>query len=121
LTVEYVKNRKAFGQRILDFQNSQFKLADIKTDLMIGRAFVDQCLAKSQHMDGKITPVESSVAKLWTSETEFRVADQCLQLHGGMGYAHEMPISRLWTQARVHRILLGTSEIHRMAIGRSIG
>jgi acyl-CoA dehydrogenase len=121
LTVEYVKNRKAFGQRILDFQNSQFKLADIKADLMIGRAFVDQCLAKSRHMDGKITAVESSVAKLWTSETEFRVADQCLQLHGGMGYAHEMPISRLWTQARVHRILLGTSEIHRMAIGRSIG
>jgi alkylation response protein AidB-like acyl-CoA dehydrogenase len=120
LTVEFVKNRKAFGQRILDFQNTQFRLADIKAELMIGRAFIDQCLAKSQYMDGKITPVESSIAKLWTSELEFRVMDQCLQFHGGMGYAHEMPISQLWTQSRVHRILLGTSEIHRMAIGRSI-
>ena len=120
MTVEYVKNRKAFGQRIIDFQNTQFGLASLKTELMVGRAYVDQCLARSQHLEGKVTPIESSAAKLWTSELEFRVLDQCLQFHGGMGYAHDMPISQLWTHARAHRILLGTSEIHRMAIGRSL-
>jgi acyl-CoA dehydrogenase len=120
LTVEFTSNRKAFDTRIIDFQNSQFKLADIKAQIMVARAFIDQCLAKARYMDGKLTPVESSVAKLTCSELEFNTADQCLQLHGGMGYAHAMPISQIWTQARVHRILLGTSEIHRMAIGRSI-
>jgi acyl-CoA dehydrogenase len=87
---------------------------------MVERAFIDQCLAKTQHLDHSLTPVESSVAKLTASELEWRVADQCLQLHGGMGYAHAMPISQIWSQARVHRILLGTSEIQRLAIGRSI-
>jgi long-chain-acyl-CoA dehydrogenase len=119
-TVEFTKNRVAFGTRIIDFQNSQFALASIKAQVMVARAYVDQCLAKAQNMDGKLSPVESSVAKLICSELEFNTADQCLQLHGGMGYAHESPISQIWTQARVHRILLGTSEIHRMAIGRSI-
>ena len=120
LTVEYTKNRVAFGSRIIDFQNSQFRLADMKAEIMVERAYIDQCLAKTQHLDHSLTPLESSVAKLTASELEFRVADQCLQLHGGMGYVHETPISRIWTQARVHRILLGTSEIQRLAIGRSI-
>ncbi|GLR67033.1 acyl-CoA dehydrogenase [Acidocella aquatica] len=118
LTVAYVKDRKAFGQRIFDFQNTQFRLADIKTEIAVNRAFVDQCLVKA--IEGSLTSVESSMAKLSASELEFRTVDQCLQLHGGMGYAHAMPISQIWTQARVHRILLGTSEIHRLAIGRSI-
>ena len=67
------------------------------------------------------TGIDASMAKMWLSELEFRVADQCLQLHGGMGYAHDSPISAIWTHARVHRILLGTSEIHRVAIGKSLG
>lgn len=118
LTVEYVKNRKAFGQRIFDFQNTQFRLAEMKTELAVGRAFLDKMLRKIQ--TGTLTPVDSSMAKLWLSELEFRVADQCLQFFGGMGYAHETPISQIWTHARVHRILLGTSEIHRMVIGRTL-
>jgi long-chain-acyl-CoA dehydrogenase len=118
LTVEYVKNRKAFGQRIFDFQNTQFRLAEMKTELTVGRAFLDKMLRKIQA--STLTPVDSSMAKLWLSELEFRVADQCLQFFGGMGYAHETPISQIWTHARVHRILLGTSEIHRLAIGRTL-
>jgi alkylation response protein AidB-like acyl-CoA dehydrogenase len=118
VTLEFVSSRKAFGQRILDFQNSQFRLAEIKTELAVGRAFLDQTLAKIKR--GRLTPVDASMAKMWLSELEFRVADQCLQLHGGMGYAHESVISSIWTHARVHRILLGTSEIHRVLIGKSL-
>jgi len=118
VTLEFVSTRKAFGQRILDFQNTQFRLAEIKTELAVGRAFIDQTLAKIKC--GKLTPVDASMAKMWLSELEFRVADQCLQLHGGMGYAHESVISSIWTHARVHRILLGTSEIHRVLIGKSL-
>jgi len=118
LTLEFVRNRKAFGQRVLDFQNTQFRLAEIKTELAVGRAFLDQLLDKIKH--GSLTAVDSSMAKMWLSELEFRVADTCLQLHGGMGYAHATPISSIWTHARVHRILLGTSEIHRVLIGKSL-
>jgi acyl-CoA dehydrogenase len=118
LTLEYVKDRKAFGQRIFDFQNTQFRLAEMKTELTVGRAFLEGLLGKVRN--NSLTPVESSMAKLWLSELEFKVADQCLQFFGGMGYAHETPISQIWTHARAHRILLGTSEIHRLAIGRSL-
>ena len=119
LTLEYVRDRRAFGQRVLDFQNTQFRLAEIKTELAVARAFVDQTLEKIKR--GSLTAIDASMAKLWLSELEFRVADQCLQLHGGMGYAHQSPISSIWTHARVHRILLGTSEIHRVLIGKSLG
>jgi len=119
LTLEFVRNRKAFGQRILDFQNTQFRLAEIKTELAVGRAFLDHALEKVKR--GSLTAVDSSMAKMWLSELEFRVADTCLQLHGGMGYAHATPISSIWTHARVHRILLGTSEIHRVLIGKTFG
>jgi acyl-CoA dehydrogenase len=118
LTLEYVKDRRAFGQRIFDFQNTQFRLAEMKTELTVGRAFLEGLLGKVRN--NSLTPVESSMAKLWLSELEFKVADQCLQFFGGMGYAHETPISQIWTHARAHRILLGTSEIHRLAIGRSL-
>ena len=118
-TVEFVKERKAFGQRVLDFQNTQFVLANIHTEITVARAFVDQCLARA--VAGTLTSTESSMAKLHCGEMEFSVLDRCLQLHGGMGYAQAMPISQLWTFARAHRIYLGTSEIHRVAIGRSIG
>jgi len=118
LTLDYVRNRRAFGQRILDFQNTQFRLAEIKTELAVGRAFIDSALEKIKR--GTLTGVDASMAKLWLSELEFRVADTCLQLHGGMGYAHASPISSIWTHARVHRILLGTSEILRVMIGKSL-
>jgi acyl-CoA dehydrogenase len=118
LTVEYVKERRAFGQRVFDFQNTQFRLAEMKTELAVGRAFLDKMLRKIR--SATLTPADSSMVKMWLSELEFRVADQCLQFFGGMGYAHEMPISQIWTQARAHRILLGTSEIHRWALGRAL-
>jgi len=118
LTVDFVKNRHAFGQTVFEFQNTQFQLADILTEITVLRPFIDQCLAKT--VDGTLTPRESSMAKLKASETEFAIMDRCLQLHGGMGFAHEMPISQLWTLSRVHRVYLGTSEIHRVTIGKSI-
>jgi acyl-CoA dehydrogenase len=118
MTVEYVKNRRAFGQSIFDFQNTQFKLAEMLTQLKVLRPFVDECLKKT--LDGSLTNVESSMAKLATSEAEFKILDDCLQLHGGMGFAHEMPISQMWTFSRIHRVLLGTSEIHRVGIARSL-
>lgn len=118
LTLEYVKDRRAFGRRIFEFQNTQFRLAEMKTELTAGRAFLEGLLAKLGN--DSLTPVDSSMAKLWLSELEFKVADQCLQFFGGMGYAHETPISQIWSHARAHRILLGTSEIHRLAIGRSL-
>ena len=118
LTVDYVKERKAFGQRVFDFQNTQFQLANMKTELTVMRAFLDQCVTKMA--DGSLTAEESAMAKLAASELEFKVIDRCLQLHGGMGVAHEMPISQLWTGARIHRIFLGTSEIQRQTIARGI-
>jgi alkylation response protein AidB-like acyl-CoA dehydrogenase len=118
LTVDYVKDRKAFGQTIFDFQNTQFQLADMKAEIIVTRAYLDQCLARA--VQGRLPHEEASIAKLAASETEFKVMDRCLQLYGGMGYADEMPISKMWTLSRVHRIYLGTSEIHRLTIARSI-
>jgi acyl-CoA dehydrogenase len=118
-TVEFVKNRKAFGQTVFDFQNTQFRLAEMKTDLAVGRAFLDECVR--QHLEtGKFDSVQCSMAKLWLTEMEARVVDQCVQLHGGAGYMDEYPVSRLYTAARLHRIFAGTAEIMRLTIARSI-
>ena len=117
-TIEYVKGRKAFGKAIGDFQNTRFRLADVKTEVTIGRAFVDQCLEK--HMNGGLDPTTAAMAKLWTTEMENRVLDICLQLHGGYGYMWEYPIARAWADARIARIYGGTNEIMRELIGRSL-
>ncbi|WP_176593604.1 acyl-CoA dehydrogenase family protein [Sphingobium sp. EM0848] len=118
LTVDYVRNRKAFGQSIFDFQATQHALAEMKTGIATLRPFVDQCLDKIQL--GTLAPAESAMAKLAASELEFSVADRCLQLHGGMGLAVETPISGIFTTSRIHRIFLGTSEIQKNAIAKSI-
>ena len=118
LTVEYAKERQAFGQRIMDFQNTQFVLADIKTSLALGWAFHDQCLAKIE--DGTLTVEEAAMIKLWATENNSKVMDQCLQLFGGYGYMTEYPISRLYVDSRVRRIFGGSSEICRMIISRSL-
>ncbi|MDD9891303.1 MAG: acyl-CoA dehydrogenase family protein [Gammaproteobacteria bacterium] len=118
LTVEYVKERKAFGQKISEFQNTQFKLAEIKTDLAVGWSFIDQCLVKIH--EGKLTPEEGAMAKLWTTETGNKIVDACLQLFGGYGYMSEYPISRLYVDSRVRRIYGGTSEIMKLVIGRTV-
>lgn len=118
LTTEYTKNRRAFSQRIFDFQNTQFKLASMKTEIAVGRAFIDEYLRRLAA--GQLDQVESAMAKLWASELEGRVMDECLQLHGGVGFSDEFPISKMYAFARVHRIYVGTSEIMRTIIARSL-
>jgi alkylation response protein AidB-like acyl-CoA dehydrogenase len=116
LTLAFVKERTAFGQRIFDFQNSQFVLADMQTELNVGRAFYEDCLARmlSEGLDN----TRSAMAKLWLTELEGRITDRCVQLHGGAGYMSEYPISKLYTSARVRRIFGGTSEIMKYSIAR---
>ncbi|HIA59930.1 MAG TPA: acyl-CoA dehydrogenase [Gammaproteobacteria bacterium] len=118
LTAEYVKERKAFGKKILEFQNTQFTLAEMKTNLAIGWAYLDQCLHKIN--TGKLTPEEGAMAKLWTTETGNKLVDDCLQLFGGYGYMREYPISRLFVDSRARRIYGGSSEIMKLVIGRTI-
>jgi alkylation response protein AidB-like acyl-CoA dehydrogenase len=118
-TIEFTKNRKAFGQSVLDFQNTRFKLAEIKAELAVGRAFLDQ-MVRDYQAKGELNNLNCAIAKLWCCEMEGRVIDQCVQLHGGAGYMDEYTVSRLYTAARLHRIFAGTSEIMRLIIGRSI-
>ena len=119
VTLEYVKERTAFGRPIGSFQNSRFVMAEIKTELTIGRAFVDQCITK--HVAGELTIEEAAMAKWWTTELLGRVTDSCLQLHGGYGYTHEYAISSAWVDARITRIYGGTTEIMKELIGRGMG
>ena len=118
LTLEFVKERKAFGQRVLDFQNTKFKLAECKTEALIARTFVDQCLIK--HLAGELDAATASMAKYSATEMQCRVADGCLQLFGGYGYTTEYPISRAFMDARVQRIYGGTSEVMKEIIARSV-
>jgi acyl-CoA dehydrogenase len=116
--VNFTKDRKAFGQRIFDFQNTRFTLADLAAQLQVGWAHIDWALSK--HLRGELTADEGSAAKLWHTELQWRACDVALQLHGGAGYMNEYPIARLWRDARVQRIYGGTSEIMKEVIGRSI-
>lgn len=118
ITTDYVKERKAFGKAIFEFQNTQFTLAEMKTNLEVGWAYLDQCIKKCD--EGLLTPEEGAMAKLWTTENEGVVVDKCLQLFGGYGYMSEYPISRMYVDARVRRIYGGTSEIMKLVIGRSL-
>lgn len=118
LTLEFVKERKAFGQRVLDFQNTRFKLAECKTEALIARTFVDQCLLK--HIEGKLDPATASMAKYWTTQKQNEIVDTCLQLHGGAGYMDEYEISRMYRDARVQKIYGGTNEIMKELIGRTL-
>ncbi len=119
LTLDYVNERKAFGKAIADFQNTRFKMADMRTGIDVGYAFVDRCV--QAHDNATLSADDAAKAKLWTSELEARVTDECVQLHGGNGYMDEYPISRMYTNARVSRIYAGSSEILREIIARSIG
>ena len=118
LARDYVKERKAFGNSIFEFQNTQFKLAEIKTSLAVGWAYLDQCLSKIN--EGTLAPEEGAMAKLWTTETGNKIVDDCLQFFGGYGYMSEYPISRLFVDSRARRIYGGSSEIMKLVIGRSI-
>ncbi|HUH48344.1 MAG TPA: acyl-CoA dehydrogenase family protein [Mycoplana sp.] len=118
LTIDYVKDRKAFGKSILEFQNTQFKLAELKTEATIGRVFYNDCVAR--HINGGLDPVTASMAKYWLSDLQGKIMDECLQLHGGYGYMNEYPIARMWRDARVQRIYGGTNEIMKLLIARSL-
>lgn len=119
ITMDYITERKAFGQRVADFQNTRFKMADMRTEIDVAQAFVDQCVI--EHNERKLSADDAAKAKLFTSELEGRVMDECVQLHGGAGYMDEYPICRMYLNARISRIYAGTSEIMREIIARSVG
>ncbi|MCW8843113.1 MAG: acyl-CoA dehydrogenase family protein [Rhodobacteraceae bacterium] len=118
MTLEYVRERKAFGQRIMDFQNTRFKLAEAATKIELLAAFVDQCLAELE--TGTLTPEKAAMAKWWGTQTQCEIIDECLQLFGGYGYMQEYPISELYTDARVQKIYGGTNEIMKELIARGL-
>ncbi|MBR9843286.1 MAG: acyl-CoA dehydrogenase [Rhodobacteraceae bacterium] len=117
-TLAYVRERKAFGKRIMDFQNTRFKLAEVATKIEVLSAFVDQCLAELDA--GTLTAEKAAMAKWWSTDVQCDVVDECLQLHGGYGYMSEYLISELYTDARVQKIYGGTNEIMKELIARSI-
>ncbi|WP_103380103.1 acyl-CoA dehydrogenase family protein [Pseudonocardia dioxanivorans] len=119
LTLDYVKERKAFGQPIGSFQNSRFVLAELDTEIDIAQHYVDACVRALDA--GELTAADASKAKYWCTELQGRVVDKCLQLHGGYGYMAEYPISRAFADARITRIYGGTTEIMKEVIGRSLG
>ena len=117
-TLAYVKERKAFGKAILDFQNTRFRMAELKTQAHIARVFVDDCIAR--HLKGELDVATAAMAKYWTTDLQGEVIDQCLQFHGGYGYMWEYPIARLYADARVQRIYGGANEIMKELIGRTL-
>lgn len=117
-TLEYAKDRKAFGKAIFDFQNTRFKMAELKSQAVVARAFIDNCIEKL--IAGKLDTVTASIAKLHMSELECKTIDECLQFFGGYGYMLEYPIAQMYADARVQRIYGGTSEIMKEIIARSL-
>ena len=118
-TLDYTKERQAFGQPVGSFQNSRFALAEIATEVEVGQAFVDQCVLALNEQT--LTAEEAAMAKWWTTELQKRVVDRCLQLHGGYGYINEYPIARLYADNRVNRIYGGTSEVMKLIIAKDMG
>jgi alkylation response protein AidB-like acyl-CoA dehydrogenase len=119
ITLDYCKQRTAFGQPIGSFQNSRFKLAEMKTEIEIGRVFIDRCIEELKA--DLLTAEVAAMAKWWSTDLQKRVADECVQLHGGYGYMLEYPIARAYLDARVQSIYAGTNEIMKEIIGRSLG
>lgn len=117
-TVSYVRERKTFGRPIFDYQNTRFKLADVATQISVGRAMVDRCIGEL--VAGTLDPTTAAMAKLWASEAQGRVMDECLQLFGGYGLMNEYMISRFYVDARGPRIWAGTNEIMRDIIARAL-
>jgi acyl-CoA dehydrogenase len=117
-TIQYTKERTAFGREIFKFQNTRFKLAECVTELAVAKAFLDQCIER--HLRGELDVAGAAMVKWWTTDRLSRVADECLQLFGGYGYMNEYPIARAWTSARVQRIFGGTNEIMKEIISRTL-
>jgi len=117
-TLDYVRQRKAFGQHLSEFQNTRFKLAEIATTIKVARTFVDRCV--SELVAGTLDTVTASMVKLWAAEQQCKVIDECVQLHGGYGYMNEYLVARMYADARVQRIYAGTSEIMKEVIARGL-
>lgn len=119
LTIKYCKERVAFGKPISKFQHTQFEIVEMATDIRLGRTFLDKLIV--DHMEGKEIVVDVSMSKFWITDMACRVADRCVQLHGGYGYCEEYPIARAWRDIRVTRIFAGTNEIMKMICARFMG
>jgi alkylation response protein AidB-like acyl-CoA dehydrogenase len=119
VTLDYARERTAFGQPIGTFQNSRFRLAEMATEVEIGQTFVDRCVLALN--ESTLTAEEAAMAKWWSTELQKRVVDTCLQLHGGYGYMLEYPIARAYADARITTIYGGTTEIMKEIIGKSLG
>ncbi|MES2415539.1 MAG: acyl-CoA dehydrogenase family protein [Pseudomonadota bacterium] len=117
-TVDYTAQRKAFGKTIADFQNTQFKLAELKTEAVVGRQFVDRCIAA--FMKGELDAIDAAMAKMWVTNMHCKVVDECLQLFGGWGYMWEYPIARAYADARIVKIAGGSIEVMKHIIGRQM-
>ena len=117
-TLDYTRERKAFGKAVADFQNTRFKLAEMATEIQIGRVFVDRCL--ELHLQRKLDVPTAAMLKYWATDLQCRVLDECVQLHGGYGYMWEYPVARAWADARVQRIYAGTNEIMKEIVARSL-
>ncbi|HCJ17400.1 MAG TPA: acyl-CoA dehydrogenase, partial [Hyphomonas sp.] len=117
-TVEYVKGRKAFGGTIFDFQNTQFKLAECKTEATVAKVFADHCTERL--LKEELDAATASMSKYWISDLQCKIVDECLQLHGGFGYMDEYPIAQMYADARVQRIYGGANEVMKMLIARTL-
>lgn len=117
-TVQYTKDRVAFGKPIAELQNTRYKLAEVATEIQIGRVFIDRCV--ELHCEKKLDQASASMAKYWLTDLQSKAADECLQLHGGYGYIWEYQVARAWADARVQRIYAGTNEIMKELIARSV-
>ena len=117
-TISYAKERSAFNKKIIEFQNTKFTLAKLKSEVTVARTFIDRCI--KEHINNNFTAEDGAIAKLWTTELQFKVIDECLQLHGGYGYMEEYPISRAFIDSRVQRIYGGTNEIMKEIISRNL-
>ncbi|HEU0190568.1 MAG TPA: acyl-CoA dehydrogenase family protein [Mycobacterium sp.] len=118
-TLDYVRQREAFGSPISGFQNTQFVLAEVATELDVARTFLDDCI--EQHLTGQLTAARAAKLKWWTTDLQFRTADRCLQLYGGYGYMREYPVSRAFVDARIQTIYGGTNEIMKTIIAKDLG
>jgi acyl-CoA dehydrogenase len=116
MTLEHARERRMFGKRLIDFQNTQFKLAMIETELAVSRAFIDRCIA--DYIAGKYDPQHGAMLKIWLPEMESRIMDTCLQLWGGTGWMGDHPIAQMYTAARLQRIWAGATELHLSVLGR---
>ena len=117
-TIGYTRERRAFGQELLTFQNTRFTLSELKTEVQIGRVFVDKCVELL--LQGKLDATEASMAKYWATNLRFKVTDACVQMHGGYGYMQDYSIARAWADAGIYRLAGGSNEIMKEVIGRSL-